>query len=239
MAMSGAERSKRYNDKKRKELGKEEYSRVNHEAYERRKLRAANAMYKAELRRLREERYAQQRGIEFSSQGESRDPISSRVNEFYGAVKLGLTLAYSNNMLKELSLEEREKIELWARDATLRMIRSGWDFEAVKNRWVSAVNVNPLPLSDFFFEIADKLDDEEVDAWEFIYRLLKEKSPGEEVHTTAYIIEYESGVPQREAYQTLQRLQELGVISFRDDDSNPHLMLVQPIWIAMGTNWKE
>lgn len=230
MAMTGAERTKKY----RESLSEEDVRRANHASYERRKLRLQNKIYREELRRLK--------GFRGKKESQSSVPEAAlplRVYEFYKAVKLGLTLAWSDNMLKKLDEEQKEKADLWALDCAQRMIEKNWNFDAIQNEWVRDINIDPKPLSDFFYSIVDKLDDDEVDVWEYIYKKLCDKGPREEAQTTAYIIERETGVEQSKCYNTLQHLQMLSVIDFRDDLSNQHVLIVQPVFFKRGTTWKE
>lgn len=207
----------------------EEYSRLKHEAYLRRK---------SKLERTRElEEIAQ---IQSNPNALGENASRSRVFLFYLGLKIGMTLAFTNNKREELSEEQKDKINLWPLDIAQRMVQDGWNVEKIQQRHVRIINETPIyPMRDskFFRIIESALSEKESYIWEYVYRLLSNCDPESEAHTTAYIIEYETGVPQRKVYSTLQRLQKMNLIKFRDDTTNPHVMNCQPVWLKRGTNW--
>lgn len=231
--MSSSERNRRYEEEKRKTLGDEEYKRLQHEAYERRKDR---------LKISRELKKKQERGSE------------SRIYLFYQGVKLGLTLAMSHNKRQQLDEETQDQIDLWAIDATQRMSEENMDIERVNARWVRAINVAP-PVGTWFFNTVSKwLDDEEKDVWEFVYLLLMDSDPEQEKHVTCYIVEVETGVPSRKAHKALKHLAKLEVIDYRESDNKEYIKVLEgqvkhgslstiyealPIYIRRGSKWAE
>lgn len=210
-------------------VGEERYRELKHAAYLRRKARLEKAAELEELEEIRQDP---------DSFGENAS--RSRVCLFFLGLKLGMKLALTKNKREQLKEGQAEQIDLWAMDMTQRMVQDDWDLQKIQTRHVRMINETPRTQEEtkFYRIVESALNQDEADVWDFVYWLLNEVSePTEEKHTTAYIIEYESGVPQEKAYATLQRLKKMNIIDLRDDTSNPHVMNVQPLWIKRGADW--
>ncbi len=163
----------------------------------------------------------------------------SRVFWFYLGVKIGMTLAFTNNKRKDLGEEEKDKVNLWPLDMAQRIVQENWNSERIQQRHVRIINEAPLPEQEtkFFRIISNSLNEAEEDVWDYIYRLLTDYASGTTKALDLYQLEYESGVPQETAYSALLHLQKLGVIEFHDDSSRPNKCNTQPIVIKRGAYW--
>ena len=209
-------------------VGEDRYRELKHAAYLRRKARLEKA---AELEELEEIRKAP------DSFGENAS--RSRVCLFFLGLKLGMKLALTKNRREQLKEGQAEQIDLWAMDMTQRIVQDDWDLQKIQTRHVRMINETPRTQEEtkFYRIVESALNQDEADVWDFVYWLLNEADPDQEKHSTAYIIEYETGVAQEKVYATLINLKKRNIIDFRDDTSNPHVMSCQPVWIKRGADW--
>ena len=232
MAMTDAERQQRYAEKKKRLLGEEEFKRLKHEAYQRRKEKLAITRELEEIKK---------RGG------------TDRLYLFYLGVRLGLYLEKSRNGLINLTPEQQEEINLRALDAAQQLSDEG-NIEKVAKRWTRAINMKPALGTQFFMRVANLLKGKEKDVWDFVYLLLLDCDSETEKHTTAYIIEVETGVPSKTAHKTLLHLADLKVIKYREENDPKRITILQEqvrngvlpsiydalsVFIKQGDAWNE
>lgn len=208
-------------------VGEERYRELKHDAYLRRKVKLEKKQELEDLRKIKEE------PATFAE-----DAKKSSVFLFYLGVKIGLKLAYTDNLLKELTEEQKQRVDLWSLDMAQRIVEDNWNVERIQQRHVRNINADPTPNDTKFFRIVAKsLDEDEIDVWDYVHRLLIDREDGSEKFSAAYIIEYESGVSQKKVYSTLKHLQKMGVIDFRDDETQSDPSHIQPLYLKRGPDW--